>query len=76
MITEEHTKFLIKLRFKFKLQYRTSVHKEKIMSRILFMCMFLGSALALRVNNEPRFRCPQPLSNCIFNDIITGELTE
>ena len=77
MITEEHTNYWLKVRFKFKLHYRLSVHKDKIMARILFMCIFLGSALAakLNVDSQPRMRCPSS-GNCLFNDIITGETTE
>merc|ERR1711994_839298 len=56
-----------------------SLHPTIIkMARVLVFSFLLATALAASLNDKSSvsWRCPQPLVNCVFNDIQQGEPTE
>ena len=47
-------------------------------AKLLILSFLLTGALTASLEDDSAlsFRCPQPLVNCLFNDVARGEFTE
>merc|ERR1712110_6291 len=47
-------------------------------AKLLILSLLAVTSLAASLKDDSglSWRCPQPLANCLFNDIQTGELTD
>merc|ERR1712080_97672 len=49
-----------------------------IMTRVLILSLLIGCSLGSTLQDRSglTWRCPQPLANCMFNDVQEGNVTE